>query len=759
SAEAERRAQEQASSLAKARQEAEARAQRDRDRAKADADAKLRAEMEAKLRAEAAAKGQSDLEAKMRAEADAKVKAAREAAVRAAAEAKAKAEAEMKAKLEAERAKLEEERKRIEEERKAREEAERKAKEEAERLRKEAEEKARAEAEALRKQLEAERAKLEEERRKAEQERKRKEEAERRAKEEAERKAKEEAERKAKEEAERKAKEEAERKAREAAEKAKEEAERREREEEEAKRAAEEKAAAVAAAAAETAPRVAAPPPQQPEAESFDDKLLADLESFDQRDDEERKSKEEAERQARAAADRQAREESERRQRADEAERRRRAEDDERRREEEERRDQAAREQAEREREAALVAAQRAAASKPDDDIGVSDADLDMDEVKQDQRVIAASAKREKAIEAKAEPAPVLMRRGPPIKWGRIVGAGLVLALVAGLAWLQLTPLPAADFEKAASGALGRPVRIGSARLSLLSGLQMTFRDVRVGDDVRVATVRASPEIGTLFGGARKAFSRLDLDGVTVPEHALGEVLFGKLKGDGFVVHRVVAHDLKLGAPLVLPPADADFAFAPDGGLKNVTLTGPENLLANLAPKAGEVQFELTAGRFALPMAPEISLNDFSMKGSASAHGVKIDSWDGGLFEGRFSGAADVKWGSTWAAEGPLKVRGVNVAVFAPALVSEGKGEGSGRFSMNGSHPEKLGDTLRVEGSFTVTKGTLGSIDLARAIETGGRQWSGRTQFNELNGQGVYDKGAVSLRNLTISAGAMNAGA
>jgi hypothetical protein len=53
----------------------------------------------------------------------------------------------------------------------------------------------------------------------------------------------------------------------------------------------------------------------------------------------------------------------------------------------------------------------------------------------------------------------------------------------------------------------------------------------------------------------------------------------------------------------------------------------------------------------------------------------------------------------------------------------------------------------------------LGSFDLTRALQTGGAQSAGRTVFNEMNGQGVYDKGVLQLRDISISAGAMNAGA
>jgi hypothetical protein len=78
---------------------------------------------------------------------------------------------------------------------------------------------------------------------------------------------------------------------------------------------------------------------------------------------------------------------------------------------------------------------------------------------------------------------------------------------------------------------------------------------------------------------------------------------------------------------------------------------------------------------------------------------------------------------------------------------------------MSGVEPAKLGASGRLEGNFTVTKGVLGSFDLSRALQTNGRQVTGQTQFAEMSGQGVYDRGAVSLRNVNLGAGALNAGA
>jgi hypothetical protein len=77
---------------------------------------------------------------------------------------------------------------------------------------------------------------------------------------------------------------------------------------------------------------------------------------------------------------------------------------------------------------------------------------------------------------------------------------------------------------------------------------------------------------------------------------------------------------------------------------------------------------------------------------------------------------------------------------------------------MKGSAPAKLGESLRMEGSFKIEKGVVGSFDLGRAMQGSG-PIAGRTPFSELTGQGVYDRGAVQLRNVAITAGALNAGA
>jgi hypothetical protein len=76
---------------------------------------------------------------------------------------------------------------------------------------------------------------------------------------------------------------------------------------------------------------------------------------------------------------------------------------------------------------------------------------------------------------------------------------------------------------------------------------------------------------------------------------------------------------------------------------------------------------------------------------------------------------------------------------------------------MSGPVFDKLGAEARIEGSFAVSKGVLGSFSLARALQSPAAQATGRTEFSDLTGAGVYNKGPVQLRDIKLSAGLLSA--
>ena len=671
-------------------------------RARKDAEEKAQAERE-RQRAEAEAKVRAETETKLRVEAENKLR--EDTAHKARADAVAKAQ-ELKAKLDAERKAREEAERRLEEERRAREEIERKAREEAERIRQEAEELARREAEALLRQIEEER------------------------------------------------------KAREAAERStREEMSRARRERDERASRAEERKQKQSEGPAEAPPP--APRPQAaPGSDKFADSLFADLDSFNKREEQSRKEDEETERAKNEERLRRARELEELRAREEEEQRK--AEEKQLAREEEQRRakeeeERLARENEERERKFREEEDKRARESE------------ERSRKAKEEAILAAKTRGDMASGdgAPQDRRAKALKRGPGVaaayrrqerNWGKPVTIALVVILGVALVALHVIPISTADYEKAAREALGQPVRLGSGRVSLWRGVHYEFRDVRIGERVRIAEVRAFPALDALFE-EKKIFKRIELEGAAVPQDVLGEALFARANGENFTLGRVVATQLKLEGPLPLPPLDVDVALDATGMPRVVSLAGPENLVANLSSKGAELEFEMSATSFALPIAPALSLDQFGMKGTLTRRGMNISSWDGAALNGSVSGTAKVRWGGTWNVEGAVTARGINAAAFAPALLSEGRGEGTGRFWMTGAEPAKLASGGRLEGNFTVNKGVLGSFDLSRAIQTGGRQVTGRTQFTEMNGQAIYNAGAVALRNVNIGAGALNAGA
>jgi hypothetical protein len=289
--------------------------------------------------------------------------------------------------------------------------------------------------------------------------------------------------------------------------------------------------------------------------------------------------------------------------------------------------------------------------------------------------------------------------------------------------------------------------------------VRLNLEDVTVGDEVKIASVHAYPQVGSLID-EKKAFHRIELEGVTLPQQAIAATLSAKMRGENFNVGRIVVKSLKLVGPVPLPTFEADAVLGPDGVLRNVTLRGPDSLNAKLTPMSnGEMEFDVTASSVAVPFAPEVTLSSFAMKGIATRQGMNVAAWGGAALDGALSGTATVRWTGSWQVDGAMTARGINAAVFAPALLSEGKAEANGRFSMSGSDPAKLANAAHIDGNFTVSKGVLGSFDLSRVLQTGGRQYGGRTPFTGMTGRGTYERGAVALRDVNITAGALNAGA
>jgi hypothetical protein len=777
-AEAEAVAREVARAQAESRARAEAAAKAKSDgEARAAAEAKAKAEAEARARAEAAERARREAEERAKREAGEKVRREAEAKARADAEAKARQEAEAKARAEAEaRAKREaEEKAKREAEAKARAEAEARAKREAEeRARREAEERAKREAEVkARAEAEAKARAEAEARAKREAEEKAKREAEAKARADAEAKARQEAEAKTRAEAEAKARAEAEaRTRREAEERARRDAEEKARREAEdqARRDAEAKARAEAAARAQReaaeaaeAARRAEEDQRQREAEErirgeLAERMRREEEARAQREAEERTQRE-TEEKARREVEEAARREAESKARAEaEARARREAEELARREAEEAAQRKAGEERARKEAEKRARDEERARAKAEAE----AAAQARKEERAREKAESEARAK-EKARQEEKESAEIAarvqkIRSGKKVGVGKYVGIGVVAALVAGVAYLQFMPIDKAEYEGLAQKAFGQPVKIGSAGFSMFPSPAVRFENVSIGGDIRIATVAATPEVASLFGGPQRVFRSVHLSGVAASPAALGAVLFASPAPGDLVIGKYSAEGVKLAAPgMTLQPFSATAVVNANGTIARVQAAAVDkSWTLDAVPGAGRASVELTARTLEgiFPMA--VPLTDIGARGTATPSGLTLTEFDARTLDGVVRGKGQFRWGDAWSFEGEATARQIDVNQVVPKLVRGGRLELSGAVSAGAPSPEKLFAAPRFDGTFLVSKGTLPGVDLARMMGAGAST-SGTTTFNELAGRALLEQSRLALRDVRLNAGLLGA--
>jgi hypothetical protein len=709
----------------------------ERERVEAAARGKAEAEARAKREAEEQARKVSyESEAKKEREEMDRVHREAEERSRKAAEEKAKREAEERAKREAEeRVKREaEERRRREADEKARREAEEKARRDSEeRAKREAAERARREAEErAKREVEERRRREEEERRRREEDERRRQEEERRRREDEERVKREAAERARREEERRRSEEDDERRRKE---------EDRRRWEIEAKAEAAELEAQIKTereareAKARAAPR-SDPLPEAAELEAAMRAERAEAEERVRRENEERVRREEEERRRE--------EEQSRLRSASETD----TEEEIGRREEEMRRRE--KEEAERAKQEAKARAEAdaKAAAEARKDAQAREKALQNDE----RRAKQADRSRHKAGQGRG------YRRSRNV--GKPLAVGLFLILVISVVVLHFVPIDPSTYEKSAQQWLGQPVRVGAVYVQLVPSPHLRFEKVAIGKDpqMRIPVARAEFAITALFD-ERKALRRIEIEGGTVPPQFLAALVSGAgAPGAPIGVQRVVAKGVKLDIPgFTLPELDIDADLDTRGAISGARLQSADRkTTVTLRPQGGRTAVELNADKFTLPFGGTVVFDEFSAKGTIGRAELALSEFEGRMLNGAILGNGRLRWGDAWSLDGEFSVRQMDVAQIAAPVIAGGRLEGKGTYGMKAAAPDKLLDAARMEGSFTIQKGSITNVDMMRILQ-GSSSGGGTTLFSDMSASASADSGRIQLRQLRMAAGLLQA--
>ena len=574
--------------------------------------------------------------------------------------------------------------------------------------------------------------------------------AEEKARLEAEERARREAEERTRREAEEQARREAEEKARiEAAEKARREAiERARREAEEwARRQAEEKA------------RLEAEEKARREAE---ERARIEAEERARREAEE-KARREAEEKARRAAEEQARREAEERARIEAEERARRDAEEKARREAEEKARRAAEEQARREAaERARIEAEERARREAEE----------AQRRKEEERLrrIAEKKAREEAeekarLEQEERDREAIRERirQRNAKRRRIIlplVLGLILPVTLGLLVLHFFSFDGKriELEKAAAELFGLPVKIGSARLWVLTGPQWMIDDVTIGTDadaVKIGRAKLGSASLGLSGAAR--FDTIEVDGAVLPP-AMALKLLTQASGNALLQSgEVTATGLVFAAGQGVPPLNLRASWR-EGRLTRISGHGEGAESGKISLDMNrEEQWRLTLGATQVRwmLGPGLPMTDVTLKADLTPGGMQVREFSGTLFDGGLAGSGNITWQDGWRAAAKLEATRLDATRFAAKWTQEGLVSGTAALVAEAATPRELLSRARLSGNFTIGRGLLVGIDMDKVAQNSGM--GEQFRFESLTGDFFSDSRGIEFTELKLVAGELKA--
>src|SRR5712691_6940556 len=334
----------------------------------------------------------------------------------------------------------------------------------------------------------------------------------------------------------------------------------------------------------------------------------------------------------------------------------------------------------------------------------------------------------------------------------------LLLTLIVAVAALPFVPLESGPYEKAVQAWLGEPVKIGTVNLTLLPIPQLKFEKVVIGKEhpMRAALIKAAPVITSLLEDPISLRS-LELENATFPREFLPALLQDKGRRGSLGVQRIAAKGLKLDIPeLNLPALEVNAILSSDGALQSVAILNAERRLSvKLQPQGERAGIEISADTFPLPIGVDLTLSEFLAKGTVTKGELALSEAEARAFGGRLLGNVRLRWSNGWSMEGEFAVRQMEAGKIAAPLLAGGTLQGKGVYSMKGLLPERLVLNARLEGNFTVQKGSITNVDMTRLLQGSGAA-GGTTLFSEMSA-GVYaDANRILVRQIRLAMGLLN---
>lgn len=345
----------------------------------------------------------------------------------------------------------------------------------------------------------------------------------------------------------------------------------------------------------------------------------------------------------------------------------------------------------------------------------------------------------------------------------------IVLLLVIGLLHFVNISMLIKPIEQMATETLGVPVIISKVRASIWPQPHLVLEDVVIGTDAnqKIDSIHVLPAVSSLFED-EKVVESLVIEGVNIQDNHFNHALAwvnnaGTAKN--LKIEQVNLKNLILNIQdLQLEPFDGQLIFTESHALKNINLVSSSNALSvTISPQAGSYNISLKAANWALPFNPKLVFSALDAKAVANQNQLVFSQITGEIVGGDLTAKAIINWPnsatniSQWSTTGNFNLSKADTPLLLTAFSSnvsvDGKLNLSGSFISQSASAKQLVQAANIAANFEISQGSIGDIELARAVIARGSQSlaGDATNFDRLTGSVRINQGQYQYAKLILS--------
>lgn len=327
--------------------------------------------------------------------------------------------------------------------------------------------------------------------------------------------------------------------------------------------------------------------------------------------------------------------------------------------------------------------------------------------------------------------------------------------------------------EQIATNAVGAPVTISKVHASVWPQAHLVLEDVAIGTDSanqKIAAIHVLPVVSSLFDDI-KIVKSLVIESATIQHTNFSQALGwinNTASAKNLKIEQVNLKDLRINIQdLHLEPFDGKLNFTESQTIKSIDLVSSSNAIAvTISPLAGNYNINLKTANWALPFNSKIIFSALDATGVISKNQIEFSQITGEIYGGNLIAKTKINWpenNSQWAYAGSFNLAAADtpllLTAFGSSVSVDGKLKLDGSVSGQAKTANQLAKATNMTANFNISRGSIGDIELARAVIARGSQSlaGDATNFDNLTGSVKINQGQYQYSKLALASSQFHA--